>query len=363
MANSATILSMRNDVLQLVPGSFGKSGHPTALFVPALMRGLANQAAKLQIMGLWFTVAECQQMGIPQVQVIPQPELPAPNAAAATIKAYEIIQARWAEQSKAIQELKSLAYEVGTITVKDRLDEHVQGINFGITRLSLRDLKTRILNLFGQASLKDLATYRAYLDQQWTPDIDFLEFLANFNDIIHFLQGANQPMPSGEAVLKLIAAVQHAPSFAMATQLFFTQHPQPADQTLEHLTTTYRQHYNTSYSDISARGMGMGMAHQLVDSKFDGDASFITMIANEVRQYVGPSAIPVHTQQLVLAAVRSALQMPTTFDQAPPKRSKGKNTTQCDQPCPEHPNGTHSWQACRKNPKNVKQQPKDQAAK
>ena len=360
MTTSAVLLNMRNDVLQLIPGSFGISGHPTALFVPALLRGLGNKAAKLRILGLWYTAEECAELGIQQVQIIQEPEVPA-NAAANALKVYEIMNARWKEQSTAIEELKSLAYEAGTITVKDRLDERINGVNFGIMRLTLTELKTRISTIFGQSSIQDLATYRAYLDQQWTPDADFPEFLAQFNDIIQFLQGANQPMPSGEAVLKLIAAVKHAPSFSIATQLFFTRYAQPAEQTLEHLMTEYRQHYATSYSDISARGMGMGMAHQIVDAKSDNHAPLLTLIMNEVRQHTGPSALPLHTQQLVLAAVRSALQMPTSVSSAGSKRPTANKGSH--QPCPEHPNGTHSWQVCRKNPKNIKDQQKDQSAK
>ena len=362
MANSATILRMRNDVLQLTPGSFGVSGYPTALFVPALMRGLANQAAKRRILGLLLTADECQQMGVPQLEILQQPPLPAANAVSAAFKVYDITNDRWAEQSKAIEELKSLAYDVGTITVKDRLDERVQGVNFGITRFTLLQLKTRILTLFGQASIQNVETYRTYLNYQWSPDTDFLEFLAHFNDIYQFLTSAGQPMSSGEAVLKLIDAVKHVPSFATATQLFFSQNPSPANQTLDKLMTSYREHYDTSYSDLSARALGM--VNQASGNTSKSEAPFTTLLINEVRQHVGLIDVPPQMQQRVLAAVRSALQLASHDNATNTNRAATrKQSTPRDLQCPVHPKSPHTWQECRQNSKNAAEKSKEQPTK
>ena len=162
-------------------GSFVPSGYPTALFIEPLLRGINAKAAKLHILALWLTPEERLLYNLDKMQLLVEPDLPPQNGNAQVYRAYQIHYDRWKAQRDALSELKHAIAEVGTVTIKDRLDEHVGGHNFGLQRLTLLQIKERILNLFGQASLKDLATFRGYLDSQWTPETDFLEFLSNFN--------------------------------------------------------------------------------------------------------------------------------------------------------------------------------------
>ena len=345
MTNTATLLALRNEVMQLVPGSFVPSGYPTALFIEPLLRGINAKAAKLHILALWLTPEERLLYHLDEVQLLVEPDLPPQNGNAQAYRAYQIHYDRWKAQRDALSELKHAIAEVGTVTIKDRLDEHVGGHNFGLQRLTLLQIKERILNLFGQASLKDLATFRGYLDSQWTPETDFLEFLSNFNDIMNFLERTGQRMSSSESVLKLIDAVKHFPSFQTATQMFFVQYPTPAVQTLDNLMSVYRHHYNTSYSDLSAKTMGL--VHQVTLNEPSTD-EITAMVINEVRKEIGNGTMPKDTQHRVVEAIRTALKPPTNT-----RQDKRRQRSDDNIPCPVHTHGKHTWKECRQNPKNV----------
>jgi len=126
MTNTATLLALRNEVMQLLPGSFVPSGYPTALFIEPLLRGINAKAAKLHILALWLTPEERLLYHLDEMQILVEPELPPQNGNAQAYRAYQIYYDRWRAQRDAISELKHSIAEVGTVTIKDRLDEHVE---------------------------------------------------------------------------------------------------------------------------------------------------------------------------------------------------------------------------------------------
>ena len=56
--NTITLLALRNEAMQLVPGSFVAGGYLPALFIKPLLCGINAKAAKFHLLALWLTLEE-----------------------------------------------------------------------------------------------------------------------------------------------------------------------------------------------------------------------------------------------------------------------------------------------------------------
>ncbi len=101
MTNTATLLALRNEVMQIVPGSFVPSGYPTALFIEPLLRGFNAKAAKHHILALWLTPEECLLYHLDEMQLLVEPDLPPQNSNAQVYRAYQIHYDCWKAQRDA----------------------------------------------------------------------------------------------------------------------------------------------------------------------------------------------------------------------------------------------------------------------
>ena len=127
--------------------------------------------------------------------------------------------------------------------------------------------------------------------------------------------------------------------------MFFVQYPTPAVQTLDNLMSVYRHHYNTSYSDLSAKAMGLVQQVTLNEPSSD---DVTEMVINEVRREIGTGIMPKDTQQRIVEAIRTVLKSSNNSRQDKRRQRSNDNI-----PCPVHIHGKHTWKECRQNPKNI----------
>ena len=240
--------SRQQAVRRLEPGSFEAVHGNTD--IQSLKTGIYVDAQALNLLPVIALDADLITYQLQRVDVLPAPEPPQPAATAAVVKHYEIRRHAFEAQSKALATLKTRVLA----TLDHDATLVVEEPDHAALRRTVNDLLRLLTERYADMTNKELQALAAQMRaMRWDSTTDLTTFMADLAGRIAFLQRHQFAPTEGEQVLILQTAVEHVPVFAhKADAAFHMQHPNRADQTLQHLITVYERVYRNEYEKTTA---------------------------------------------------------------------------------------------------------------